>query len=71
MLAAWLALVGFPLSVKAPVIVVLPSLFTLSARLFVTVVEKLASSFKAAANSFNVSKAAGAESTTPATCVST
>jgi len=35
------------------------------------VVEKLASSPNAAANSFNVSKAAGAESTTAATLVST
>jgi hypothetical protein len=48
-----------------------PARGSLAAILFVTVVEKLASSPKAAANSFKVFKAAGAESTTPATYVST
>ena len=42
-----------------------------SAILFVIVVEKLASSFTAAASSFNVFKAPGAESTKAATSVAT
>ena len=42
-----------------------------AAKLFVTVVEKLASSLRAAASSFKVSNAPGAESTKPVICVST
>ena len=45
--------------------------FAFNARLFVTVVEKFSSSFKALASSFNVFKASGAESTKLAIAVST
>jgi len=48
-----------------------PASGSLVAMEFVIVVEKLASSPNAAANSFRVSKAAGAESMTFATVVST
>jgi hypothetical protein len=55
---------------KAPVIES-PALATLVAIELVTVVEKLASSLIAAANSLRVSKAPGAASTRFETCVST
>ena len=55
--------------VKSPVIVSPPALLNLVPIELVVVVAKLASSPRAAANSFNVSKAAGALSTMPATAV--
>ena len=61
--------------VSAPIVIgpvnVPPAKGILEAILFVIVVLKLASSFIAAASSFKVSKAPGAESITLATAVST